>query len=164
MPGAQERLERVCYIPQISSPTCRRVRVRVPSLNFHVAEPKISDPDRRTAAWPVRPPAAARPPCSRATGLQPSSSSSLRYLRYTHDEATLEHRRIPCQCCWQLFGRILRSQRRPSLATDQQHAGVPEGRRRRRPLRLMQVTEAARRTLTVSVLKDWTERKQYKHY
>ena len=67
---------------------------------------------------------------------------------------TLEHRRIPCQCCWQLFGRILRSQRRPSLATDQQHAGVPEGRRRRRPLRLMQVTEAARRTLTMSVLKD----------
>ena len=105
------------------------------------------------APWRVRPP--ARRPCSReATGLQSSSSSSLRYLRYTRDEATLEHRRSPCQRWWQPFGRILRSQRRPSLPTEQQHAGVPEGRRRRRPLQLIRVTEAARRTLTTSVLKD----------
>ena len=129
-----------------------RARLALPSLNFAAASRGRSDP-RRRPPWRVRPP--ARRPCSReATGLQSSCSSSLRYLRSTRDEATLEHRRSPCPRWWQPFGRILRSRRRPSLPTEQQHAGVPEGRRRRRPLQLIRVTEAARRTLTTSVLKD----------
>ena len=129
-----------------------RARLALPSLNFAAARAGGAIPDRQPR-WRVRPP--ARRPCSReATGLQSSSSSSLRYLRSTRDEATLEHRRSPCPRWWQPFGRILRSQRRPSLPTEQQHAGVPEGRRQRRPLQLIQVTEAARRTLTTSVLKD----------
>ena len=146
-------LLRVCYM-SISSGLLRTKAtcLRCPRSISRLQEREVPIPDRRPP-WRVRPP--ARRPCSReATGLQSSSSSSLRYLRYTRDEATLEHRRSPCQRWWQPFGRILRSRRRPSLPTEQQHAGVPEGRRRRRPLQLIRVTEAARRTLTTSVLKD----------
>ena len=154
--GKQRRLPsallRVCYICISSFSFLARRPSSLPRSISRLQEREVPIPDRRPP-WRVRPP--ARRPCSReATGLQSSSSSSLRYLRYTRDEATLEHRRSPCQRWWQPFGRILRSRRRPSLPTEQQHAGVPEGQRRGRPLQLIRVTEAARRTLTTSVLKD----------